>query len=188
MTFMKKVIEHNNTYRVEIEFDFKYTDQSKLEVCFLPNNFCSEDEKKMLSQCKTIEERNKLYDEMPWETISFHEGAAFGLNYAYNYYKENSSKVRGVRIDIYIKCYSGTTEEAVAFICAKELLDFLGFESEKIVYYLNEKYRFPYTKEFPPIGLHGIKTMIKILKGRTTNAELEKFLSYYINKQKEYLK
>ncbi len=186
---MKKTFNFTTKHRVAIDFKFEYINGRAIEIDFLPRLSCTNEEVLLLSRCKSFDERNNLYSKMEYDRTFFHEGARFGLKYAYDYYLNHSSEPKGIRVELEIKLYSGTFEEIVAYACASTLLDFLGFDTKKIVWYSTElkKYRFPYTQKLIPLGEYGLENLKKAFKeGGATKKQLDDATRRYIAAQKEY--
>lgn len=160
----------------EVELLVDHYEESFLEIEFVPDkeDFILrgyEKEYKDLLNCTSTQEMTKIYDKVHYQLSRFHEGAIFGLEYAYEVYLKNASeKIKNVRgKGFYVKVAKinrspGTTHDSVALTCCKAFWKSVSFVPKNMVYFYpyQRRFVFPDTDKEVPFGPHTLKDFIRM--------------------------
>lgn len=162
---------------IEIDFDFN-------------KEMCNRDDVKLIEKCTSTQDRIEIFDQLSYDATMFHEGAIFGLKYAYEVLLlENpeefkaSIKVRSIDIKVSV------SHDAVAYVATKGLWLLFNFIPKDQIYLdrTKQKFVFPNTKSLVPIGRVAQREAEKYLElGTYTQADLDEYLDFIQKTTLEY--
>lgn len=126
-----------------------------LLIDFVPNGSCSAKDIAQLKKGKTSEARQKIYEQLPFNTTLFHEGVRFGLHYAFDIFKNETGFSKGLYVKVLkLNRIISSQNEEFAYIAANIFWQALDFTPKNKAFFdeTTHKFVFPNTNKLVPIG------------------------------------
>lgn len=162
------------------------SNKADIKILFSPNAHCLDEEANEIQSFtfSQSEEQNTYFEHLDYLKTLFHEGAKFGLHYAFDLWSKANT---GHNQDMYVKVVniinkSGTTHDLIAYCACMALLNTIHFKPVDGLPFYDagvKAFLFPNTEKEPPLGRVTQNELRKTLRLRDnlSDDEITKLLS-----------